>query len=875
MKSPPTPPNWMIRFLEWFCPQELQESILGDLLERYDEDCRRTTSKRASFYFLTNVLRFFHPAILRRNHLSIQTINMSILKNYWKVALRSFVRQKGTTAINLIGLTLGISCAIVAYVFAQHEWSFDKFHRSPDKIYWFTTKFKEDFNLMTSPGVLAPTLVEEVPEVTESCRMRTQEVMVVRKQDFFPETAFFVDSNFFNFFTFELKLGDKQQLFRDKKSVVISEEVSFKYFGSLNPIGQTLRMDFQSKEYEFRVDAVAENPPDNSTLQYRVLLPLSHLYQKDIAKLNDNWTAFGLTSFVRIAESTEEAIFQQKLKTFGTQKYESVHKKSEGPPMYTFLAHAFGDFHLGGGYEVNGFAPSMDPNYIRILGIIGLLVLLVACLNFMNLSNAKSSKRLTEVGVRKVLGAQSVQLRRQFMWEAIILSLFSVILSLILLKYALPYVSNITGYVLHFNWQNPSVWMPLLGIAVISGVLAGIYPALVLSSFPAVQTFRSNLKIGGNNWATKGSLIFQFTISIVLFSSALLMYQQQQFIRNINLGFDKEALVVIPTQIKSGENINDQLLVERYKASIHQLPTVKEISAVSNSFHQGNRAQFVKEDDGQTTFIFEYRIDTDYLKTMGIELVAGRNFNQDTEEQKASVIVNETFLKKFQINQPIGYRLPEKFNDFAGASIVGVAKDYHYSHLREAIKPAILHTRPEVKIGHILVRIEPNSIDEVLPQLKKKWAEVRPEKPFTFSFLDEDIQRQYVAENRWHKVLTGATLLAILISCLGLFGLIALTLVERTKEIGIRKILGANLLDITWLISKQFTTILVVAAVIAVPISLYYMQQWLANFAYQIDVSYTVFGVASGIFAVLTFGIIFFQALRTAFRNPVEALAQE
>lgn len=865
-----SPSNWAIRFLEWFCPDELVEGILGDLLEAYEVDLAQSSPEKANRQFILNVFRFFHPSIILRNHLTINFINMGILKNYIKIAFRSFAKQKLTTAINLFGLTLGITCAILAYIFVQHELSFDKFHAESENIYWVSTKFGNEMNLVSSPTAFVPQAVDDLPEITAGCRLKGQEVLVELDQSFIKERVLYTDANFFSFFNFKIAKGADNQLLKNIKGIVISEAIALKYFGSRNPIGESLTLHFNETKDDFLVAAVAKNAPDNSSIQFSFLLPMHYAYKDNLNKLTTDMKSFGMDSFIRLKKGASVDEVKTKLIAFANSK---LPEKDGETSFYQFIPNAFNDFHLGFGFNRNGFIAPIDKNYVHILGVIGFLILLVACLNFMNLSNAKSSKRLTEVGVRKVLGAKPSQLSSQFLSESILISLFSFVLAIFLIEAILPYIKEITDYELKIDWFNPRILLPLLGITVTAGFLAGIFPSIILARLKAVSIFKSSLKVGGNNWATKSSLVFQFAISVGLLSCTFIMYQQQQFMKNKNLGFDDDAVVVIPTKIKHKDKIDSRSLVERYKQEVIQVAEIQKVSGVSNSFHKGNRARFFKEEDGKSNIVFEFQVDADYIPLLDISLKEGRNFSiEEGGTNNKSVIVNEAFLKLYEIDNPIGYRLPEKFEDYADATIIGVTEDYNYSHLRETVKPMLLQNLDNWHLGNILVKISPNNVENTLAQLKTSWEKVRPEKTFEFSFLDEDIQKQYLAEERWNKVIAGATLMAILISMLGLFGLIALTLAERTKEIGVRKILGASIFDITWLISRQFVLILGFAAIIAIPLALYGMQNWLENFAYQIEIQWVVFLIAvllTAFLALLTTGI---QAVKAGLSNPVEAL---
>ena len=877
MNQPPkSPPNWAIRLLEWFCPDQLLEGILGDLLEAYDANCERLSSRRANLYFIGSVLCFFHPSIISRNHRTLNFINMGILKNYVKVAFRSFWRQKLTTSINIFGLTLGIACAGLAYIFMKHELSYDKFHQQSDTIYTFMTRFRGDVNFMSTPGPLAHSLVETFPEVKDGIRLQGKKILVQSNKALFNEEILLTDANFFDFFDFELLEGDKNKVFDAVNSLVITKEKALKYFGSKNPIGALLQLQIDDKLTDFVVSGIAANPPSNSSIQFDFLVPIQAGFKEQPNRLTVNWKDFGVQTFIRLQHKNQFETFAEKLPAFCSAKYAGEKEETTDKIVadYKFLPQPFDDFHFNGFSDIGITAGGKMIN-IKRLGWIGLLILIVACFNFMNLSNAKSSQRLKEVGVRKVLGARKFQLKKQFMVEVMLISLLALVLAVLFMDYSLPYIENLTAYALEIDWWNAGIFMPLLGIALLAGLLAGFYPAFLLSNLKVVDTFKSTFKIGGNNWATKGSLIFQFAVAVGLLSSTLIMYQQQQFISNKNLGYTTEEVVVIPFQIPYDEKEKGAKLLRQYKQEINQIGEVQQISGVSWSFTKGNAASFIKGEDGKTEFLTFYRVESAFIPLMEMEVVKGRNFRPAEEgTEKKKVIVNEAFLKKYEVLQPIGYKLPAKFQDFVDATIIGVVKDFNFENLRKSIKPVLLTTETGY-IGNALVKIKPGNTKNTLAQLESNWQKINPTTPFKFSFLDEDVQRQYEGESRWNRVFSGATIFTILIACLGLFGLIALTLAERTKEIGVRKILGASIFNITWMVARQLVVLLLLAAVIAIPVVFYGMQEWLSNFAYRIDMPWFIFLAAIGLTAFLALFTTVIQSVKAALKNPVDALRTE
>ncbi len=795
-----------------------------------------------------------------------------MLKNYIKLAFRSFWNRKLTTAINIFGLSFGIACASIAFIFIQHEWSFDKFHEEAEKIHWFYVNIDDNFNVSGTPGPFAPALEENFPEVTETVRLNKQNIFVKSGVETYKEKVLLVDPNFFSFFNFPLAAGDKKSALDQMNSIVLSEEMARKYFGRKDPVGETLPVTFKEEETLFKVTAVAKKAPSNSSIQFDFLLPIQFAYKDDLAALNSNWSSFSVGTFIRFQEMEDIEKLSQKLATFIDDKFESENEEDDS--KYTFIMTNFNDYHLKNDMRINGVNRPGEMRYVKILAIIAFLILFVACLNFMNLSNAQSSQRLKEVGVRQVLGARPRQLMIQFLSESLVISYLSLLVGLLLIALFIPFTNSIFDYPLEVNWTQPKIILSLLGIALFTGLLAGSYPSFLLSKLSAVKTFKSNFKIGGNNWITKGSLVFQFALSIGLLVCTGIMYQQQQFISERNLGFDKEEIVVIPTQVRYSDKFDTGRFVEQYRTELQNYEGIRQVAGVSNSFNRGNRVRFVEKEDGAEEVVYEYRVDPEYVEVLNISLVEGRNFSKDIQgDLENAVIVNEAFLKKYEVGEISSFQFPTSFGEeYTATKIIGVAKDYHFNHLRTTIKPMFLTMNPEFHFEHMLVKIKPDNVQNTLAQLKNTWQKTRLDKPFEFYFLDEDLQKQYTEETRWSTVLTGASILAVLISMLGLFGLLALVLAQRTKEISIRKILGAGLGNIVGLLSKDFIMLIGVALVIASPIAWYYMNGWLESFAYRIDIKWWNF-VLTGVFilgvALIT---ISFQVIKAALTNPAENL---
>ena len=797
-----------------------------------------------------------------------------MLRNHIKIALRALWKQKLSALINIFGLSVGIACAAVAMAFVRHEYSYDRFHDESDHIYWLTAKLANGVNLSATPGPLAPELKEHFPQVTESLRLESQEIIVRSGRDLISETGLFVEDNFFDFFDFKLLRGDEQTALSQINTVVLSEPAARRYFGRVNPLGQPISIYFQGEETAYTVAGVAAPAPTNSSFEFDFLLPIRQAYRSAPEDLENEWASFPVTSFIRLREASDAPALEEPLLSLITDRLTAA--TGEDDPNVSFEMHAFKDYHLKSGLSANGLKDSAEKSYVDIMAVIALLILLIACLNFTNLSNAMGSGRLTEVGVRQVLGAGKRQLTTQFLVEAVVTSFIALGAAIILIELFLPAASPLFGFKLDLVWTSPATLLPLLFIALLAGLLAGVYPALLLAKLKTVETFKSNFKIGGNNLVTKGSLVFQFILSVGLLSCTFVIWQQQQFISNRNLGFDQEEVVVVSTHTRYFDTTSTQQLVDQFRDQCSGISGIAGMTATSSSFNRGNQARFIPEEDGSQTFVFEYTVEPNYLELLGIELQEGRPFNTDrTPDNNRSIIVNEAFIRQYEVSAIDAFQLPEKFGDLANHRIIGVTGDYHYNHLRSEVAPMFLHMQEEPKFRFILVKVQPDNIQQTLANMKDAWSKVSPDKPFEYSFLDEDIQQQYEAEERWSKVVSGAAILAILIALLGVFGLVSLSLVQRTKEIGIRKVLGASVGQIVGLFGADFMKLMVIATVIATPLAFLLMKKWLQDYSYRIDIHWWVFALAGAAAIVLALTTIGFRSLQAARANPVDALRNE
>lgn len=793
-------------------------------------------------------------------------------RHYLKIAFRVLSRQRLTTSINILGLALGIGSACLAYVVIDNELSYDRFHHESENIYWLSAAVSNRINLASTPAPLAPSLAEDFPEVTDYLRLEEQEVLIKNGREYFKENVHFSDEHFFSFFDFPMLAGSIENVLKDPRGIVISEGMAQKYFGTKDPIGAELEVEHDGRKDVFFVNAVAENPPANSSIQFDAVFSYHYLLQNDTSGRRNSWKDFPATSFIRLSQQSDIQILRQAMPEFTERNLSSLGEVSD----IHFNIRALVNYHLRDRYSANGLTAPSDMRYLKILGFIAFIILAVACLNFITLSNAASSSRFTEVGVRKTMGAIRSQLKVQFWTQSILISFIAMLLGLFFLRLCWPYLETFTGFTPNLQGWTLKVVLAFFSITLFTGVLAGAYPAYLMSRYDPVRSFKSDLKAGGNNMVTRLGLVFQFTLSIGLVACTMIILQQQHFLKNRNLGISEEHMMVISTQLERNQSDRSAQVVDQMKQRLLQEPAVQQVAAVSNSFTKGNSAFFLETDEGTHDAVFFYDVDELYVPILDIAVQAGRNFRNDlSDDQHNDLLVNESFVKKYEIVEPVEYILDDRFAGEAGSRIVGVVEDFHYLDLRQEIRPLILRRNKDAHFRHLLVKLVPGSLTENVTAIRRAWKEINPNLPFDFSFLDEDLQQQYQSETRWGKIVSISSLFALLIASLGLFGLMALILVERKKELSIRKILGASFTGVSWLVSRQLLTLILISGLIAIPLVWYGMNTWLESYAYRIIISPLTFLSVMIIILVLVGSMVFVNTWRAHSREPATVLRSE
>ncbi len=808
-----------------------------------------------------------------------------MLKNYLKIALRNIQKYKGYTFINIFSLAIGITCCILIFTFLRHELSYDSFHKNKDSIFRILRVTKkpggEKELSAIHPLPLGPALLDEIPEFSHVVRILRGSAVVSQEEKSFREGITYVDKPFFEVFTFPFLKGTPSTALKNLDSIVLSEKMAAKYFGDEDPLGRSLILTIAGESLDLIVTGVAKKAPDNSSIQFDFVLP----YERNPAykSIITNWGSSSTRTYAQLAGNVSSSVVEEKLPEFVSKYFGEAIKRgqesgslSKDSEAWQLHLQPIKDVHLNPKVKW-GLAPTGNPLNIYVLSGLALLVLVVACINFITLAVGRSVNRAKEVGVRKVLGAMRKQLMMQFMGESLLLSFFALFFGAMLAELFLPSFNSLVNKNLSINYGTDAV--TLLSVFVLMclvGIFAGSYPAVFLSGFHPVEALRAKFKIGGKGLMTKSLVMVQYILSIFLIISTLLMWKQLNFMRSKPLGFDKEQILSIQTYTAWEGNEGDRIF-EIYKNELAGQPDIINMAGTVFSFTQGWSRSGWRQ-DGKDMRAYIYRIDQNYLDTLEIELLVGRNFSEKFMlDANEAVIVNEALVKELGWESAIGRKLVG-FKNVRGLEdpvIIGVVKNFHFESLHREIEPVILHVNPSWPIQSILVRINPENVPRTLALLRETWQKITSNKPFEYHFMSDKLDNQYKEEERWSKIVSYSSILAILISCLGLFGLTSLRMTQRTKEIGIRKILGATVSRIVKSLSLEFIGLVAAANLVAWPLAYYAMNRWIQNFAYRIDIDIWIFLLATTLAVLIALATVSFLSIKAALSNPVESLRYE
>ena len=883
------PPKLPLSLLERFCPPRLLESIEGDLVEQFYLDAKTHGPSVAKRKFAWNVVRFFRLEILLRNRFTVKLINSIMVSNYFKVAVRNIQKRKLYSFINAFGLSIGIAFCMLIWLFIQDELSFDQFHENKDHLYRIDARSynywdknlpdKDRWSLQAwqQMGLLSA-IKDECPEVVAGTRFNRSAAIMTYGDKVFTQDYYYVEPDFFKMFSFRLLKGEASSVLADKSNVVVTPEIAQKYFGDEDPIGKTIQLDIEGNK-SFTVTGLIEAPPANSSLEFQILMRVENKpgFEKQLTK----WGNFNTPCFVQLRADADTAAFRQKLAAV-RDKYmgptlERWRKEGNAPPgidIIEYLASPLTNIHL---MKEVGWNKVSDIQYSYVLGGIAVLILLIACINYIALALTTSAARRTEVGVRKVVGAIRKQLMYQFGLESIVLSMISLVAGFGLVALFLPSFNQFTEKGISLN--NTNLWQfGLMGfaLALIVGIIAGSYPSIFLARFKPAAVLKGGFTTRLTASFARPLVVLQFAMSAFLIVSSVIMFRQMKFISTKDLGYDKDAVVVVPMQ--AGWNPKADIAYRQLRNELLQWPEVSDVAGTSISFNDGyNRWGYKINDINYNAYV--YAVDQNYIPTLGMTLVSGRNFDPAIPTDSNALVVNEALMKDMGWKEFTDDLYINWLEDSTsrGSKVIGVVKDYNFRSLEAPVEPMFLSMNLK-QAGHMdnaIIKLTTQDMPSVVSRLENTWRRLFPDKPFQYSFLDENVAKQYSRYEKRMSIMGISTAFAILISCLGLFGLAGINAVNRTKEVGIRKVMGADMKNIFVLLNRQYIWLSLIAFAIAMPFSWWIMNKWLADFEFRVPMGWELFAVSVVAGLIVAMITVSYHAIRVSLINPADTLKYE
>jgi putative ABC transport system permease protein len=795
-----------------------------------------------------------------------------MFKNYAIAAIRNLQRNKIYSAINILGLSFGLACAMLIILYVKDEVSYDRFNAKKNQLFRVTERVTDEtgqevWKTGKTGMVHGPAYKQDIPEIRKYVRIAKDDYVVRSGKNTFNQDIIFADDNFFNVFSFPLIYGNPSTALSDLNSMVITEGAAKRYFGAADAIGRSLELQVNGKFVAFTVNGVAKETPQNSTIRFEVMLPMK--FQEKISP-DDSWLNSFISTFLLTGPHPDIKALTARINQVFNQRATAQlnESKDKGNKNTTILGlQPLLDIHLSKDYDAEDeLQGASNPIFSYILSGIAIFVLVIACINFINLTIARSLKRSREIGIRKVVGGQRSQLIAQFLGESFMFCFISFVLALVMASVALPLFNELANkqlslvYLLDTNQVGVFTCLFL-----VTGFAAGFYPALVMSGFNPAETLYNRIKLSRKNYLAKTLVVMQFTFASLLIISTFFIYAQFHYLTHKELGYNDQDLVVVDLDWGAGKTLTDL-----FKTELAKNPLVK-IVATHNRGRQGTVA---KVDEKQIAFDYEH-IDPAYFPALQIPLIAGRNFSPVyPSDSTHSVIVNETFASEAGWKNPIG-KTVDLFWRNRKLTVVGVVKDYHYRPLKEKIGSQLFTTEPEGNSSQLTIKISPVNAPETIRFIESTYKKLVPYYPFQYQFKNQINATAYQAEQKWKQIISFASLLTIFISCIGLFGLTMLSAEQRTKEIGVRKVLGASVGNIVQLISGNFLKLVVLANLIAIPIAWFAVNAWLENFAYHIAIQWWIFALAILITLMIALCTIGSQAFKAAWSDPVKSLRTE
>lgn len=869
------PPRFANKFLQWFLPEHVLEEVQGDLQEVFYKQVQQVGLQKARKDYCLTAVRYVRPYFFKRRKqptYHTKPLHTDMLRNYFTIAFRNLQRNKIYSLINIAGLSLGLACAMLIILYVKDEVSFDRFHTNATNIYRIVWQRNE--NKISATGLLqGPRFTQNVPGIKSFVRVENGYKDIKTGTDVQSQNLLYVDSNFFSVFTFPLVSGDATTCLTEPHSIVLSENAAKKQFGTTDAVGKIMMIKQDSTFVPYKITAVAKRCPQNSSIQFDVLMPFKASDAE--AKDTHNWFNNYLNTFVVLDQKTNRQTVEKQMQSFyladARQTFHEMLKQDGGDPtvfsMGAYFLQPYLDMHLSPDLPAgNGLSNSSNPMYSYILSGIALFVLLIACINFVNLTMARSIGRAKEIGIRKVVGGQRKQLIMQFIGESFFLCTIAFVWAVVSARLLLPLFNDLANKALSLSYLlDAKLMVGFLALHLITALLAGFYPALVLSGFNPVRTLYGRFQIAGKNYLQKSLMVLQFTLASFLIMATFIIYSQFSFLTNTDLGYDDNNLVIV----------NKENGLTYAQAAVFKNELLKHANIVGVSVKNAQEwGTGTKNTAGSSVYFTNETVDENYLPLLKIPFIAGRNFSMAfPADFTQSVIVNESFVKAANWKNPVGETINMLGSSNETYQVIGVVKDYHFASLTKKITPQLLTMKGSY--GAYYIKIKPNTATASLAWIQKTYQRFYPMSSYSYVFKNDENRKQYADVEKWKQIILFGAILTIFISSIGLFGLSVLSVEKRTKEIGIRKVLGASVQQIVTTLSSDFIKLIVLALLIASPLIYMAANKWLQNFPYRIQISWWQFAFAAVLVMLIALFTISFQSIKAAIANPVKSLRRE
>ena len=879
------PPKYALKFLRWFCREDYLDEIEGDLTELFEKRCQKFDSG-ARWKFMGSVICYLRPEymkIFQSSNRFYPLISLSMIRNYFTLAFRNLRKRTAFSFINIFGLAMGVCACLVILNYIDFETSYDNFHVNEASVYRINRTVIQNEErkppiIMTTYG-LGPALATDLPEVKRYIRTHTESSVVAYEpatgdaKAFHEEKILIVDSTFFHAFTFKSLAGDLVSALDDPNSIVLTRSAAQKYFGATDPIGKAMTLSGGRMRGIYTVTALMENVPQNSHFTFDMLVPMHNIFLSGQYRTDDGWGMNNFTTYIQLNPGTNVATAAQKLPDFCRRRLDP--KWRDHNAHIELNLQPLRDIHLHPGLRLD--VETVSPNTIYFFGIIAIFILFIAWINYVNLSTARAMERAREVGIKKAIGAFRSELVTQFLFESIVINLIGIVLAIALAVMLLPVLGNIIGKELSFDFSDLRLWITLIIIFTVGTLASGIYPAFVLSSFRISNVLKGNANSGRGFSLRKALVVFQFASSLILIAGTFAVYRQIHFMQAQDKGLQMEQMLIVPGpgSLKWKE-AKQKLAI--FKEEVKKIPGVESVTTSGSTPGRGHNwgadvrkhgAPLTDTKSGSVVWV-----DPDFTSTYEMTFIAGKNFNQQIKSDMESVIINEAALDAYDLGtaeQALGQQLILEDDT---AAIIGVLKNYNWSSLKSEYTP-FLFLADTIVPSAISVHLAGNTIPASVESIGELYHELIPREPFEYNFLDDSFNTQYKSDRQFGNIFGLFASLAVVISCLGLWGLASFTTSQKLKEIGIRKVMGASVSSIVVLLTSQFLKLVLLAACIALPLAWYGMDNWLHSFAFRIGLNWDLFVlpvVALVLIALLTVSV---QVLKGAITNPAKVLRSE